>query len=536
MIGKRVVAAGVAASVGLIGIVLARCSEPAIEARTLEHLSPVYTVDREYRSMRGPQSTQQIAFPEAAGKELLWITGYRAVMVGADGESPMSQEFMCHSNLDFDSKRHARLFNLPLYHGNRLFTLSQGQFDIKFPDGFGLPYFSHEELSLTTQVLNLNPDQEIYDVRHKVTIDYARDRDLRKPMKPLFMTSGWGLVLLEGSEGYFGEASPAEEDHGPGCLPGEAAGHDNYTDAFDRQFSGHWVVQPGREVNRTLVTNILKIPYDTTLHYIAVHLHPFAESLELVDLTTGKSVFLSDVDNSEDKIGLRRVEYFSSEEGIPVFRDHEYELISVYNNTTSTEQDSMAVMLLYLYDKRFEKPQTVPVEIEVTRLERPVPLAEERVVLHTDFGDVTLGLHPTAAPRHVERFLELVRLGVYDTMGFSRIEPGYLVQTGFPQSRSGPPLTPRQQEALEPLDAEFTDLEHRRGVVSMVLNDNRNPHSAEASFFILLRDAGHLDGNYTVIGRVLDGMDALDRMAEVPLDGTRPRDPVIIRTAEVASR
>ena len=103
MVCKQILLSGVAAA---IGVCSSGCSEPATEARTLEHLSPVYTVDREYRSMKGPTSTQQVVFAEAASKELLWITGYRAVMVGADGESSMPQEFMCHSNLDFDAARH----------------------------------------------------------------------------------------------------------------------------------------------------------------------------------------------------------------------------------------------------------------------------------------------------------------------------------------------------------------------------------------------------------------------------------------------
>ena len=67
----------------------------------------------------------------------------------------------------------------------------------------------------------------------------------------------------------------------------------------------------------------------------------------------------------------------------------------------------------------------------------------------------------------------------------------------------------------------------------MVLNDNRSPHSAEAAFFILLGDATHLDGKYTVIGRVQQGMDVLDRIAGVPLEDQRPIDPVIIESAEI---
>lgn len=506
------------------------CSEPV--ARTYEHLSPVYTVDREYRSMKGPSSTQTIRLPEADSKELLWITGYRAEIVGPDGESPVSQEFMCHSNLDFDQIRHAKLFDELVYHHGRLFTLSQGQFEIRLPEGFGLPYYADEEFTLATQVLNLNPDGESRDVRHKITLEYVMDRDLEEPMKPLFMTSGWGLVLLDGDSGHYGVENPTEEDHGESCLPGEVAGRDNYTDDFGREFSGHWVVKPGRQVNRTLVTRIMNLRYDTTLHYIAVHLHPFAESIELVDLATGESVFHSSVENSEGKIGLDRVEYFSSEEGVRVYSGHEYQLISTYNNTTDVDQDSMAVMLLYLYDKHFRRSVERPVEAPVAHVEAPLPWADERIVLHTSVGDMTIGLYSTAAPKHSERLLELARLGVFETMHFSRVET-FLVQTSEPGERPGRPLTAQQRASIRPLEAEFTDLEHRRGTVTMMLQDNRDPHSAKARFFITLDRAPWLDKRYTIVGQVLEGLETLDRMLAVPLDGNKPVEPIVIERAEI---
>ncbi len=327
-----------------------------VPVRTLEVLSPLYTVDREYRSMTGPSSVQTLEFPQAGSPELLWLTGFHTAMVAEDGVTAMPAEFMCHSNLDFDREHHARLHDLPIYHTNRLFTLSQGQLELRLPEGFGLPYYSDEVLSLTTQVLQLNPDGRSHDVRHKVTLEYLRERDLVKAnrtVKPLFMTSGWGLVSLDESPAHWGRENPSVEHDGPGCLPGESASNDLRDDRLGRKFSGHWVVPPGRQVNRTLVTDLLAFRYDTTVHYIAVHLHPFAESVELRDLTTGESVFKSNVEGFDDHIGLRRVEHFESAEGIPVFADHEYELVSVYNNTTDREQDSMAVLLLYLLDNEF---------------------------------------------------------------------------------------------------------------------------------------------------------------------------------------
>ena len=93
------------------------------------------------------------------------------------------------------------------------------------------------------------------------------------------------------------------------------------------------------------------VPFDTTIHYISVHLHPFAESLELRDLTTGKSVFKSMATNSTGSIGLDHVEFYSGTEGIPLYKDHEYTLISVYDNDSGEQQDAMAVMFLYMRDQ-----------------------------------------------------------------------------------------------------------------------------------------------------------------------------------------
>ena len=349
-------------------LILACAGAAAGEApvRKLEVLSPVYTVDREHRSMMGPSSAQILEFPEAAEPELLWVTGFRSSMVAADGVTAMPDEFMCHSNLDFDSEHHARLHELPIYHTERLFTLSQGQLEVRLPQGFGLPYYSDETFTLSTQVLQLNHDGESHDVRHKITLEYVRQRDLEAAelsMKPLFATSGWGLVSLDDSPAHWGREETSEENHGPGCLPGEAASEDLRDDALGRAFSGHWVVPPGRQTNRTLVTDLLAIRYDTTVHYIAVHLHPFAESIELRDLTTGESVFRSNVEGYDDRIGIRRLQHFEQAKGIPVYAGHEYELVSVYNNTTDRDQDSMAVLLLYMLDKEFKVKE--PVELSL---------------------------------------------------------------------------------------------------------------------------------------------------------------------------
>lgn len=315
-------------------------------------LSDVYTIDKIYKSMTGPMSSQEIYLGNAEKEELIWVTGYETVMVDVDGKKILSEEFMCHSNLDFKLPELRQKF-LQVHSTMRAFTLSQGQLSVKFPEGFGLPIVSSIPFQLYTQVLNLNHEKLNLQVRHKVTIDYLPQTHVKKVMVPLFTSSAYGMKgVTEGSK-FYNQKGSAAEKKGSGCLMGDSATGSNFADVHGQKFTGHWVVPPGREVNHTYVTDIMALPYDTTIHYIAVHMHPFAQSLELIDRTTGESIFKSNVENTKNKIGLKRVEYFSSKEGIPVYKDHDYELISIYNNTTEQDHDSMAVMYLYLKDKEF---------------------------------------------------------------------------------------------------------------------------------------------------------------------------------------
>jgi len=351
--------AGAPEAVGAAGADAAEPPRSTPEPKSARFLSKTYLIDRKYKSMMGPQSSQTVYLLRTASPELLWVTGFKAVMVGADGEAPISQEFMCHSNLDIDMNIHQRVFGLDRETPARMFTLSQGQQEIAFPEGFGIPVVSTEPFALATQVLNHNIENQSFEVKHKVTVQFLRDRDLKAPIKPLLQVSAQGLVLLEGRDGYFGIQEPAAPTQGPGCLPGETASTSGgiYTDGFGRRFTGHWQVKPGREVNRTNVTRFLNLPFDTTVHYIAVHLHPFAESLELRDLTAGVSVFSSRARAPEGRIGLEHVDYLSSAEGLPLLKSHEYEMVSVYDNTTAESQDSMAVMYMYVLDKEFRRPK-----------------------------------------------------------------------------------------------------------------------------------------------------------------------------------
>ena len=316
-------------------------------------LSPPLPIDGIYRSMEGAVSIHPFRLRPQAAPKLMWVTGYQATMVAPDGSTPLSQEFMCHSNLDTPPRPYARRFPSALAREQevRLFTLAQGQLSIELPRGFGMPLMSNATLNLQSQVLNHNLENANLGVRHRIAIDFVRDMDLAKPMIPLLPVPVFAMKLVEGETGHYGIAAADidPEIHGEGCLPGDTVpGAAEHPDDFGRVFTGHWKVKKGREKNHTLVTDVLKLPYDTTIHYIAAHLHPFAKYLELVDITAGKSVYRTNVRNLEGRIGLAEVAYYSSVEGLPLYKDHQYEIVSVYDNPTEFEHTAMAGFFLYL--------------------------------------------------------------------------------------------------------------------------------------------------------------------------------------------
>jgi cyclophilin family peptidyl-prolyl cis-trans isomerase len=161
-------------------------------------------------------------------------------------------------------------------------------------------------------------------------------------------------------------------------------------------------------------------------------------------------------------------------------------------------------------------------------------LADERVLLRTNRGDLVLGLYPDVAPKTVAQFLKLVRLGVYDSVYFHRVEPNFLVQVTNAQNRKAP-LSPEQQAAITRIPAEFSAIPHQAGTLSMAREDN-DVNSAETSFSILIGSAPHLDGKYTVFGQVIWGLPLVTGLASEPRDEhNSPRTPCVIESAEVVA-
>jgi hypothetical protein len=328
------------------------------EEHVVTLVSQSYHIDRLYPSMTGPSSVENVDLWPADRPELLWITGYRTTVVDAETQAPLSQEWMCHANLDFEPVDYAEIFPTAPPLSGRVFTLSQGQQDIHFPPGFGIPITNDTPLQLVTQVLNLNVEAPDLRVRHVVEIRFLRDLELTTPMVALFQAAAEGMKAIDEARAYgVAQAEFDQDEHGLGCSVGSPAlAGDFDVDSHGQRFSAHWEVPPGREVNATNATRFLSLPYDTRAHAIAVHLHPWAESLTLRDLTTGTDLFTARVTPSEGRVGIDRVDAFESVEGMQLHKGHEYEVVSVYDNKSGKSADSMAVFYLYLADRDFVKP------------------------------------------------------------------------------------------------------------------------------------------------------------------------------------
>ncbi|MEC9345842.1 MAG: peptidylprolyl isomerase [Pseudomonadota bacterium] len=147
---------------------------------------------------------------------------------------------------------------------------------------------------------------------------------------------------------------------------------------------------------------------------------------------------------------------------------------------------------------------------------------ENTLYIDLEFGRVVIELMPQVAPNHVARIKELAREGYYDGIVFHRVVPDFVAQTGDPTGtgRGG---------SGKNIKAEFSNVPFERGTVGMARA--ANPNSADSQFFICFRAAPFLNGQYTVFGKVVEGMDHVDSIAP----GEPPRYPDKMLKVQVAA-
>lgn len=160
--------------------------------------------------------------------------------------------------------------------------------------------------------------------------------------------------------------------------------------------------------------------------------------------------------------------------------------------------------------------------------DQPMETAENLVAeMETGQGAIVLRFFPEKAPNHVRNFIELSRSGFYEGTKFHRVIPGFMIQGGDPNTKSGAPSTWGTGGSGKNVDAEFSDISHKRGIVSMARS--QNPNSASSQFFIVTTDSTFLDRQYSAFGEVISGMEVADNIVNAPRGAQdRPENPVAI--------
>ena len=158
--------------------------------------------------------------------------------------------------------------------------------------------------------------------------------------------------------------------------------------------------------------------------------------------------------------------------------------------------------------KNLEDKETKKLEMSKTRAKKikhsyKVKDAENAILLQTKYGDIVIEMYPDEAPKHVARIKELVRSGFYNGLKFHRVIEGFMAQAGCPRGDG-------TGGSGQKLKAEFNKIRHKRGTASMARA--MDPDSADSQFFICYGDCPWLDGQYTVWGEVVSGMEFVDML------------------------
>jgi len=309
--------------------------------------SPDLLVDNIYHSMDGPQAVLDLNINQG-GTKVQWITGFKAEVI-RDGTQTHDNDFLCHTNIDYYDAVHYKNLNFPKRINTRyprLGTLSNGINELNFPPGFGFPVAVDDVFIIASRTLNLNIKNAFFKVKHHITLKTENGDVPLKPLQPK------GLMLMLP---YDLDNPYRSKKKDPNlCSPIDLKNHSGPGED-GVPLSAHWRLPEGKTHYEFDVTYQLYLQEDTTIHAMAAHLHPGAETFILFDSTTNEAVFTFNCENYSDKLGLKYVPNYSSAEGILLKADHKYKLILETNNVSTGFRDMMAVLFLYLYDKEMEE-------------------------------------------------------------------------------------------------------------------------------------------------------------------------------------
>lgn len=162
---------------------------------------------------------------------------------------------------------------------------------------------------------------------------------------------------------------------------------------------------------------------------------------------------------------------------------------------------------------------------------------QDVAVLETNLGTIVITFMPDKAPGHVKNFEDLAKKGFYNGTKFHRVIPGFMIQGGDPNSKDDDRSNDGTGGPGYQIKAEFNDVKHERGIVSMARSSD--PDSAGSQFFIMVTKYPSLDGHYTAFGKVIEGLDVVDKIVNLPRDerdNPLPANPAIIKSVKIEKR
>lgn len=296
-------------------------------------------------------------------RTLLWLKGIKLEVLDENDDVMPTAEFICHWNLDVNINFRNQIFpGVEKCATTRLVTLTQGQTEIAFPDGYGVPVASDEPWSVVFQAANRTTDKQRY-VKHRCTFYFVKDSDLVYPMTALSWQAPWVYVIIDKNSP---ETAIAEKTNCPSCFgPSLGVNAPNntsngiFTDGKGRVLSGHWVIPPGTHTYRATINNEMEPGFNLSPHIVHAvwsHVHPLCSNLSLYkyEANSRKKVFsVSAKTKTTHGLEIEHIDYISSKKGFVMPDKNHYELEVTYKNTTKLPQDSMATAGIFFEDPTF---------------------------------------------------------------------------------------------------------------------------------------------------------------------------------------
>ena len=311
--------------------------------------TPTFVISNIYKSMEGPKSDEYVVIDNSK-EELLWLTSFKTNAVSSDESRIMSNDFVCHTNFEYRDAEHYNRWNMTERINSqypRITSISNGVENFELPDGFGFPVFSNERLFINAQALNHNITDSTFHIKHKIEIGYTKHSE--KSLIPLQPKTVFMMFPFDPNDPYKGPTEMLPN----ACIPVETKNH-TYMDTDGNPLSGHWIIKPGKHHYSYDTTAQLQIKDSIRLHQVTSHLHPFANRFLLRDKTTDEIIYDCKSQNFTDRIGLKRTPSFSSQKGIWMYADHTYEMELEVHNTTDKDQEMMASMAIFYYDREMQ--------------------------------------------------------------------------------------------------------------------------------------------------------------------------------------